>query len=164
MREVALISQTMRVGHCHAHMNTGEAGQTIMTANPAAFANFRFSVPPRIMAVAPPPELLPSTTLASSRFFRLALAKARAGSRVGAWVERSGKLLVRIWRSAGASVGAERPAIEIDDQKIRGSVMYAQLVEEHRSSPIGRVVVFDVFDLPVALAFCDDHDIDVLVR
>jgi len=42
--------------------------------------------------------------------------------------------------------------------------MYVELQREHGSRPIDRLVVFDVFDLPVALIFAEDHDIELLVR
>jgi len=165
MRQVAVISQTIRASHCHAYMNTGEAGQTIMTSNPSAFAGFEFAAQPQVIAVNPPPELLPTARLVSNRVFRSALAKARTGSRTGAWIEANVKRVARRLRNArGSASSGRRPQGELDDRTIRASAMFSKLEEEHDTTPIDRIVVFDVFDLPVALAFAEDHDIDVWVR
>lgn len=144
-------------------MNDGLEDVLILTSNPSAFADFEFARPTQVIAVDPPSELIPTTRLKGERIFRTALEKARAGSRLGAWLERTIKRFA--WRlRPTARLTPGRQARLLDSKSIRSSAMYLRLMEEHSSSPIHRLVVFDVFDLPVALAFADDHNVEVLVR
>lgn len=166
MRQVALISQTLRASHCQAWMDDGGGEPTILTSSPSAFSDFHFAVPPRVIEVSPPPEILTTTRLTGSRIFRRTLQKARAGSRSGAWLERTIKRFAWRFRPLDRLVPSKKgtPSHQIDADSIRSSAMYVELQREHGSSPIDRLVVFDVFDLPVALTFAEDHDIELLVR
>jgi len=146
-------------------MNDGSDDGAIFTTNPSAFAKFGFTVPTRLVSVSPPAELLPAAHLVRTRVLRSALEKARSGSKVGAGIERTFKQLARRLRSLdGISPSRRRRAPQIDPASLRSSALYLRLEDEHRHSPIDRIVVFDVFDLPVALAFTETHDIEVLVR
>lgn len=166
MRQVALISQTLRASHCHAYMNnTGQQG-TILTSHPSAFADLEFARPTQVIAVSPPPELLPSTRLAGTRIFRAALNRARSGSRLGAWLERTIKRFAWRLRYLDRFVLLRRRhrAADLDERTVASSAMYLRLQEEHETTAIDRIVVFDVFDLAVALAFAERHGVDLLVR
>lgn len=164
MRQVGLISQTLRAGHCHAFISAEAGDHVILTSNPSAFANMDFKKSVAVIAVNPPPELLSHAGLARTRLFRSALAKARAGSAFGRWLERNLKRLARRVRTV------RKPQVEVttgpslDESTIRASEMYLVLEEQHRHSPIDRLVVFDLFDLPVAMTFAQDHNIEVIVR
>ena len=166
MRQVALISQTLRASHCHAWMDDGGGEPTILTSSPSVFSDFDFAVPPRVIPVSPLPEILTTTRLTGSRIFQRALRKARVGSRSGAWLERTIKRFAWRLRSLDQLVPSRKgtPSPQIDADSIRASAMYVELQREHGSRPIDRLVVFDVFDLPVALIFAEDHDIELLVR
>lgn len=164
MRQVALISQTLRSGHCRAYMDAEPGDHTIMTSDPSVFADMAFEGSVAVVAANPPPELLPRTSLTQTKLFRSALAKARGGSSLGRWLERNAKRLARRTRSLrqpSKPVGTQ-PAVE--ESIIRNSEMYLLLNDQHTRSPIDRLVVFDVFDLPVGLTFAQDHDIEVIVR
>ena len=166
MRRVALISQTLRAQHCHAYMNDGSEEGVILTSNPSAFADFEFDTSTLLIAVNPPAALLPAAHLVQTRIFRSALERARSGSRFGASLERMVKWLARRLRHQRrlGPLGRHRHPQEMDELSIRHSAMYAKLEEQHRSSRIDQLVVFDVFDLPVALAFAEDYHIELLVR
>jgi hypothetical protein len=164
MRQVALISQTMRAGHCHAYMSAEDGDTVILTSNPSAFADFDLGGRTRLIPINPPPELLPPANLARTRLFRSILARARSGSRFGRWLERSAKKVARRIRPLDRSGEQEAPRQTLELDSVRASDIYQRLMEEHGKSTIDRLVVFDVFDLPVALVFADDHNVDVVVR
>lgn len=166
MRVAALISQPMRASHCAAYLNTEGSRHTVLTGDPAAFAAYEFAGGIRVVKVTPPPELLPTAKLVRSRWFQQALARARAGSGFGRWLERSVKRLV--WRlryfDRLTILMRRKESRVVADGTVRDSSMYQQLAEEHESQPIDRIVVFDVFDLPVGLRFAEDNELDILVR
>ncbi len=164
MRQIGLISQTLRIGHCHAFMSSEPGDHVILTSDPSAFADMFPEGGIAVVAVNPPPELLPRAGLTRSRLFRSALAKARGGSSLGRWLERNLKHLARLARGVRRPDAAVTTGPPIDEGAIRGSEMYLVLEDQHRHSPIDRLIVFDVFDLPVALTFARDHDIEVFVR
>lgn len=136
----------------------------ILTSDPSHFVDCGPAIP--VIAVNPPPELLPRTDLIRTRVFRSVLAKARSGSAFGRALEKAAKLVARRLRSLSSSLPGRRPgrAPTLDETSLRSSQMYLRLVDEHRRAPIDRLVLFDVFDLPVALAFARDQGIEVLVR
>ena len=166
MKEVALISQTLRAAHCQAYLRAAETSQVVLTSDPSAFETHALETTTRVVTVSPPPELLPSTRLAEGRWFRSVLRWARSGSPIGRWLERTVKRLVWRLRYLDRLVALRRSTRprEVDPGSIRTSAMYRRLVEEHNETSIDRIVVFDVFDLPVALAFAEDHGVEVLVR
>lgn len=164
MRQVALISQTLRAGHCQAYMDAHPGDNLILTPDPSVFAEVPLEDSITVVAANPPPELLPRTNLARTRIFRSALTKARGGSSLGQWLERNAKHAVRRVRRFRKTTRPVSPRPALDERTIRSSEMYHVLVEQHSLLAIDRLVVFDVFDLPVALAFAQDHDIEVLVR
>ena len=136
----------------------------ILTSDTSPFVECEPAIP--VIAVSPPPELLPRAGLIGTRVFRSVLAKARSGSAFGRALEKAAKLVARRFRSLSRAMPVRRPgrAPTLDETTVRSSQMYLRLVDEHRRSPIDRFVIFDVFDLPVALAFARDHGIEVLVR
>jgi len=154
----------LRAKHCHAYLEDGSGEDVILTSNPADFAALEFIAPTHIVAVSPPPELLRPTHLARNRIFRSVLHRARSGSRLGVWVEHVLKDVARLLRRLSEVMPRRRGFQQTAELSIRSSMMYAKLVEEHASSPIQQLIVFDVFDLPVALTFAEDHQVDVLVR
>lgn len=166
MREVALISQTLRAGHCRAYFLQSGQDPTILTSNPSAFSEFELSESTKLITVNPPPELISPAHLARSRIFRGTLDRVRSGSKFGTWLERTVKRLVGVFRPVVRAQGANQSerAGEIDVESLRSSTIYVKLQEEHNSRPIDRLVVFDVFDLPVALAFAEEYAVGVLVR
>ena len=166
MSRLALISQTLRADYCQAYMNDDPVEGAVLTARPAAFTELEFSAQTRVIAVNPPPELLPARHITQDRVFRSFLRQARSGSRLGPWLERAAKWFARHLRQLRAPLRLRRrpPGQEINEGSIRTSAMYAKLLEEHNSRAIDQLVVFDVFDLPVALTFAEDHQIELLVR
>ena len=136
----------------------------ILTSDTSLFVECGAAIP--VVAVNPPPELLPRTGLIRTRVFRSVLAKARSGSAFGRALETAAKLGARRFRSLSNPLSGRRPkrAPILDESTVRSSLMYLRLVDEHRRAPIDRLVLFDVFDLPVALTFARDHGIEVLVR
>ena len=156
----------MRASHCVAYLNTEDSRHTVLTSDPAAFASYEFAGGIRVVKVTPPPELLPTAKLARSHWFQRALARARAGSGFGRWLERTVKRLVwrlRYFDRLTILIRREKSPL-VSGGSVRNSSMYQQLAEEHESEPIDKIVVFDVFDLPVGLGFSQDHDLEVLVR
>lgn len=166
MKRVAIISQPLRASHCRAYLDGRGDEQVILTSDPSAFDDLRFETPPRVVPVSPPPELLPSSRLTGARLFRTVLSRARSGSSVGRRLERAVKRIA--WRLRYLDrlvlMIRRRKARELTETAISESVLYAKLVEEHGMGGIGELVVFDVFDLPVALAFARDNELKVLVR
>lgn len=166
MKQVATISQTLRAFHCHVYMRDGMDEQIILTTDPAAFAGLDFAAPTRIVATTPPPELLPAARLNRTRVFRRMLSWARSGSAFGRWLEDTAKHFVarfRRWPSSTPNGGFPTGAV-VSTAALESSDMYLRLVEEHEVGPIDRIVVFDLFDLPVVLRFSDRHEVEVLVR
>lgn len=147
-------------------MNDGGREPVILTSSPSAFSEFDFATPARMIVVGPPAALVPATRLTGARIFRAALRRARSGSRSGAWLERTIKRFAWRFRDLDRLAPSKRRgrSQQVDEDSIRPSAMYLELLREHSSSSIDRLVVFDVFDLPVALTFAEDHGIDVLVR
>ena len=166
MSSIAIISQTMRASHCRAFIVGGGSPWTILTSDPSAFDGYEFSESVRIVAVSPPPELVPSAQLTRSRIFRSILSWARSGSRLGRWLERTTKRLAWHLRYFDRIVMLRRSRTtrEMDDSALPSTALYMRLEVEHAATPIDRIVVFDVFDLPVALAFGRAHGLKVLVR
>lgn len=166
MKQVAMISQPLRSAHCHAYLRDTNGDQVILTSDPSTFDRYEFSPRVRIMEVTPPPQLLPSRHLARARRYRLLVERSRRGSSIGRRLETIAKSLVQRLRRLNM-LGIAHPSNEtrsIDLAELRTSAMYARLEVEHDAGPIDRIVVFDVFDLPVALEFAEEHDVDVLVR
>ena len=167
MRFAALISQPMRIGHCSAYLRAHEGNHVIVTSDPASLDKSGFDSRITVLKASPPTELLPTAKLTRSRWFRRGLQKARSGSRFGSWLERTAKKVV--WRlryvdRAKILMQETRrsgPAGAVD---VRTSATYTRLVEENQVDPFDRLIVFDLFDLPVALAFAEDHGAEVLVR
>ena len=182
MKRVAIISQPLRASHCHAYLDSAKSGfqpplsegqrpefakeQVILTSDPSAFDDFEFVTRPRIVPVSPPPELLPSSRLTRARLFRRVLARARSGSRFGRCLERTIKRMA--WRlryfDRLVLLVRSRQSRSLSDTSIAGSALHAKLEEEHEMGEIGEIVVFDVFDLPVALAFAKTRAVAILVR
>ncbi|MGH3650096.1 MAG: hypothetical protein ACRDU9_05245 [Acidimicrobiia bacterium] len=167
MKQVAVISQTLRLGHCQAYLNReGPSESVILTADPSSFTDLHFRSPVRVVPVSPPPELLPTTRLVTGRVFRRLVARARSGSRFGRWLEKMARKLVWRLRYLDRIVvlkRRQRPRA-IDPKSFQDSALFQELSAEHDETPIDRIVVFDVFDLPVVLEFAGRHDIDVAVR
>jgi hypothetical protein len=166
LRQVALISQTLRAAHCLAYLRPHLEDVVVLTSDPSAFDESGLEGSLRVVTVSPPPELLPSTRLTEGRWYRSVLRWARSGSGLGRWLERTVKRLLWRLRYVDRIVVLRRSTRprDIDPDTIRTSAMYTRLAEEHGHTPIDRIVVFDVFDLPVALAFGDDHGVEVWVR
>ena len=182
MKRVAIISQPLRASHCHAYLNSANPGfqpspsevhrtrfaddQVVLTSDPSAFDDFEFETRPRVVPVSPPPELLPSSRLTRARLFRRVLGKARSGSPFGRWLERAVKKVA--WRLRYLDrlvlILRRRRTQTLSETSITDSALYGKLVEEHEIGEIGEIVVLDVFDLPVALAFARAHDVTILVR
>jgi hypothetical protein len=166
MKQVAIISQPLRAIHCHAFLGQGSDEQVVLTTDPSAFVDLPFNSATRVVQVSPPPELLPTARLARAKLSRRMVGRARAGSGFGRWFERTLKKVM--WRlrylDRLALLRRARKPAELDLKSIEGSAMFLKLAEEHQSGDIDRIVVFDVFDLPVALTFAEPNGIEVLVR
>ena len=166
MRTVALISQPLRAAHCHAFLQAEEGNHLVVTTDPGAFTTLDFGATTQVSRIAPPPEILPTAKLSRSLWFRRTLSRARSGSRLGAWFERTAKRIV--WRLRYldrltlALRKKEPPEIELST--LRQSMLFKQIEEEHSIKPFSQVVVFDLFDLPIGLEFAREHEIEVLVR
>ena len=167
MKQVAVISQTLRRGHCQAYLNQEKASESvILTADPSSFTGLQLGSPVRVVPVSPPPELLPTTRLVTGRLFRKLVARARSGSRFGRWLEKVARKLVWRLRYLDRMVvikRRQRPRA-IDSKSFQDSALFQELSAEHNEASIDRIVVFDVFDLPVVLEFAQRHDIHVAVR
>lgn len=165
MRIVALISQPMRASHCVSYLGQRPGSHSVLTSDPTAFDALDVPEGTLFTQVNPPPELLPSTPLARSRRLRNVLARARAGSVLGHWLERVARRLLRRMRSAVSPSATPTPgARSLTADDLRDSAMYQQLAKEHGESAFDLIVAFDLFDLPVGLRFGDDHQIPVVVR
>lgn len=166
MTNVALISQTLRADHCMAYIERHSADWVILTSNPTAMLRTgRAATEMEILSASPPPHILSASELNRSRRYRRALTWARSGSKVGRWVEGSARWLLRNLRQVntrGSTTPDQLP--EVVDGDVRESEMFRLLVLRHGARPLHEIVVFDVFDLPVALAFAHDFDVEVLVR
>lgn len=162
----ALISQPLRAHHCVAFLLSESDSSFVLTSDPSAFDESSVPCEIRILGVSPPRELLPSQRLTRGRIYRSLLARARAGSRFGRWLERTIKRLA--WRlrylDRATMLLRRSQSAPVDPATLRNSVVYKRLAELHEESQIGSIAVFDVFDLPVALAFAKDHGQTVVVR
>lgn len=166
MKLVAIISQALRASHCYAYLNRMDGERVILTSDPSAFDGFDLGATTRVVSVSPPPELLPSSRLIRARIFRSILDRARSGSRLGRWLERTIKRFAWRLRYLDRFVLVLRrgQTREFTETSIPKSALYATLAEEHENGQIGQIVVFDVFDLPVALGFSEGHGVDLKVR
>lgn len=167
MRVVALLANPFRAKYCVAYLTATDGPTTILTGDPDAFAGRDLPSSTRIHRVTPLPEVLPTAKLARTRWSKGALSRLRGGSKWGAWAERKIKRLVwhmRYLDRVTLLVRKRREPSSIEDQTVRQSAVYQDLLAEHGRQPIDRLVVFDVFDLPVAIVFAEDHDLEVLVR
>ena len=165
MRIAALISQPLRANYCKAYVDRCD-GAVILTSDPSAFDDLDLGPETHVLAVSPPPELVPSKRLTRSRMFRAVVARARRGSRLGRWAERTAKRFA--WRlryvDRALLLTRRRRQAPSDPGSIQSSAIYQTLLSEAATEGFQQLVVFDVFDLPVALQFGDDHGLDVLVR
>ena len=166
MRLAALISQPLRVAHCVAYLDDGTGDNVVLTADPAVFAEVEFASPTRVVVVTPPAELLPTVRLARGRLYRRLVDMARSGSELGRRLERFAKRIM--WRlryfDRLVILKRRRKPPQLTREAVQTSSSYRELVEEHVRRPFDKVVVFDVFDLPVAMEFADTYAIEVLVR
>jgi len=169
VRQAALISQTLRAHHCKSYLMTSDVEAVVLTSDPQTFDSLHDDGSTTIINVSPLPELLPTTTLTRGRWFRSILSWARSGSNFGRWLERTVKRLVWRLRYLDRFTLLLRPlrrtpVAVVDEASLRGSAMYQELMALHSKEPFIRVVVFDLFDLPVAMAFATDHNTEVIVR
>lgn len=166
MRLAALISQPLRAIHCAAYLDDRTEDNVVLTANPAVFAEVEFASSTRVVAVSPPAELLPTARLARGRLYRKLVATARAGSEWGRRLEKLAKRVV--WRLRYVDrfviLKRRRKPPPLSTEALQTSSLYRELVTEHTKKPFDRVVVFDVFDLPVAMEFAATYGVEVLVR
>ncbi|HJS71774.1 MAG TPA: hypothetical protein VJ858_03525 [Acidimicrobiia bacterium] len=166
MRLAALISQPLRVLHCLAYLDDGSDDNVVLTANPAVFAEVKFASPTRVVAVSPPTELLPTVRLARGRLYRRLVDMARSGSELGRRLERFAKRIM--WRlryfDRLVILKRRRKPQQLTQEAVQNSSLYRELVEEHMKRPFDKLIVFDVFDLPVAMEFSDTYAVEVLVR
>jgi hypothetical protein len=165
MRVAALISQPLRANYCKAYL-TGCDSAVVLTSDPSAFDGHDLGQDTRVLGVSPPPELVPSKQLTGNRVFRAVVKRARQGSRWGRWLERTVKTFA--WRLRFVDrvllLARRRRQAPSDPGSLESASMYQALLAEAAHERFDRLVVFDVFDLPVAIHFADDHSIDVLVR
>ena len=166
MRVVALISQPMRASHCVAYLSHRPGPHSVLTSDPTAFDSLQVPEGTRLHKASPPPELLPRKRLARSLWLEKVLKRARAGSWLGRWLEGTAKRIVPRLRQVAGSLTRrhESDPRPLTDIQIRDSSLYRQLMVEHSESPVDQIVAFDVFDLPVGMAFADDYQIPIVVR
>jgi hypothetical protein len=165
MRIAALISQPLRANYCKAYVDRCD-GAVILTSDPSAFDDLDLGLETHVLAVSPLPELVPSKRLTRSRLFRTVVERARRGSRVGRWAEMTAKRFA--WRlryvDRALLLARRRRQAPSDPESLRSSAIYQALLGEAANDGFQQLVVFDVFDLPIALQFGDDNGMDVLVR
>ncbi len=166
MKQVAVISQTLRALHCYAYMRDSLNEQVILTTDPSAFADLHFPSSTRIVPTTPPRELLPGSRLFRTRVQRRMLSWARSGSALGRWLEHATKGLVAWLRRHSSSVPYRDSHNDtmLPNTALESSDLYLRLVKEHQMEQIERVIVFDLFDLPVVLLFSEKYQVDVVVR
>lgn len=166
MTVVAMISNPYRITYCLAYVNRLGPGQTILTTEPEAFLSEALDAETTVIGVNPPRQLVSRAKQTQTRLTRKAMTSLRAGSKLGASVERAIKSLAWRMRSVKRTALLLRRGQKgsVGPEDIRSSASYTQLVDLRNEGRLDELVVFDLMDLPVALLFAEDHGVAVLVR
>lgn len=166
MRSVAMISQGLRAEHCKAYIDQNPGRWLVLTTSPREFEEWDVYDDVEVSGARPPGDLLPSRGLTFTRWYRSIVRWARSGSALGQIIERvarSAKALLRRQRKVTVPTAGDRVRpVVVNDLRLSGS--FQRLLAEDRTESISLLVVFDVFDLPVALEFSRETGVEVLVR
>ncbi|REK18104.1 MAG: hypothetical protein DWQ40_08780 [Actinobacteria bacterium] len=155
--KVALITQTLRANACAAYIAADDAHDyVIFTGDPGAFAQFDLPDTTLVNATSASPAVM-DPTRASQAARRHLLAWMRGGTRVGRLAERVARKVRSLWRQTDETM-REAQAHPLN------SYLIDRLAVLEEAEGVEELVVFDVFDLPTALAFRGTSAIRLLVR
>ncbi len=160
MIAVALVSQTLRSAECVSFLSHESGRWLVVTADEHGFE--KVDLPPQTEVVMLESSLAGSKDRLQSSFRRSAIGWMRGGSRIGRMTENGLRRIRRLTSPAPQTNPTGAPSSDRLDLHTNKVVSF---LETHlETEPISEIVVFDLFDLPAALAFGDQHGVPVSVR
>lgn len=166
MRRIAIVSQPMRATQCRDFLREETADQVILTRDARLFADLGSDSATGVVVVDSPFRVPPTERLLRSRVLKRLLSSRRSTTTWARWVERTIKRIAWRFRYLDrlATVRRSRKPQRFDSSSLAASPLLARLEEQQSIQPIQQLVVFDLFDLPVAVQFGRRHGVEVLVR
>lgn len=167
MTLVALMRQPLRAEYCRAHIEENEIADVIVVTLSAAnlpVGYFGDDATLISLTEGAKPGASSSVHGIWLELRESLIAWSRSGTRASLVAGNLARRVRRGWLRAMSSIRS-RPTIDTEASLDRSSASLMKALNEiHRNTPITRIVVFDLFDLPVALDFATAHDVEVTVR
>lgn len=168
MSNIALITQPLRAVYCLAHIEEGsDRPWIVLTGDPSPFPTDGLPDGTSIHQIHFRPDAAHVTERAVVNLRRRVADWAKSGSVTGALVGKAVRRLLRVLRGRKAPIGALtfQPITASGQlESYEADPRYQRMARSAAESPIGEIVVFDLYDLPVALAFGNKNDVPVIVR
>jgi hypothetical protein len=162
---IATMSQPLRATECMIFLESLAPGMKahLLTSDSTAFADLDERI--RIHHVTPAATVMPTRRLLASRINQRIIQWARSGSTLGMKVQKWARALM--WRLRyldRLSVLRRGRRRRNPREELLSSPIYDAIAEINQVEEVTKIVVFDVFDLPVAMRYAELHNIEVLVR
>ena len=165
MTLIAMMGQTLRVDDCSAFLRQAPGSWTVVVADRHGITQDDLPAGAHLVRLEVSPA--PARGRLKSDLRRSALGLMRRGSSWGRYAENGLRRIKRVVAPADPSYdpmeGAEGNVNEKWMQTHTDELLRF-LKDLHERDPIGEVVVFDLFDLPAALAFAEPRRIPLSVR
>lgn len=164
MIAIALMSQTLRAEDCAALLRS-QAGRWIVVTGDEHVPD-QADLPPGSSVLRLSSPLAGPAERLGSRIRRASIRWMRGGSRAGRAIERGLQKVRRLLSPAG---GSSRPRGPGDPPTSRLLDTHTEMVlsileEQQEGEGVSEILVFDLFDLPAAVAFGDQHGVPIRVR
>lgn len=163
MRRVAIISQSLRAKSCRTYLGSEAFDNLILTTDVRPFWDLEREAADIVVLKSQPSEL-PSAKLLN--LLRRSKTPPEPHSGRARWVERAINRIV--WRlrylDRYTMLRRSKARQGADHKSAPAKLLFSELEEQQRRQPIHQIVVFDLFDLPVAVEFGQAYDVEVIVR
>lgn len=166
MRRVVAISNPLRAAQCRLFIEGDTADQVVVTRNSRPFADMALDnlTSLVVLGATEGPRTLTGNT--RSRIYGRLVSTPGAQSGLSRWLDRVFNRLA--WRMRYFDrlmmVRSARRRPQLESREASRSTLFTELEAQRRQGVIDQIVVFDLFDLPIATEFARRHDVEVLIR
>lgn len=166
MRRVVAISNPLRSDQCRLFIEGDTVEQVVVTRNSKPFADLALDNLTSLVVLSATEGPQPITGLARSKGVGRLVSMAGPDSGLGRWLARAVDRIA--WRlryfDRLLMVRSARRRPQMESRQASHASLFTELEAQSRRGAIDQIVVFDLFDLPIATEFARRHDVEVLIR
>ena len=164
MTAFVLMGQTLRVDECVEFLRRDANRWTVVVGDLHAMSEDEFPHVSELVVMDSP--LAGAGSRFSADLRRSATSWMRRGSRIGRMAETGIRRMRRLASTTRRGDDSMEPLVTPDSRwlDLHTEELIALLEARHGREAVTEIVVFDLFDLPAALAFADRHGVPVGVQ